>query len=87
MRNYKFTLFLELPAPYRVCMGTDVVYDECNRRCECNYGYISNCKRVRKEFNSISLTEKKLYIETFVKLTTDPVFKPRYDEFINLHSK
>lgn len=72
---------------YQRCSGRGIVVDECNRHCTCSYGQLRSCKRIRYEFNSMSRNGKLQYVKTLIKLTTDSSYKPRYENFIRIHSR
>ena len=67
------------------CVGKGTVYDSCGRRCTCDKGTLINCCRVRKEWRSMPQAERCLYMKTWAKASTDPVWKPCYDELIRTH--
>lgn len=68
-----------------VCQEGRKSFDKCGQRCDCIRGRLVNCVRIRKEFTSLSLRERRRYIQTILKASTDPTFKNDYDRLINDH--
>ena len=69
------------------CSGEGrVVYDECNRRCQCKGEQPTNCYRVRKEFTSMSLKERRRYISVFKRISSRSLYKRQYDRITKYHS-
>ena len=62
-----------------------VLLDQCNRECKCQNGRLVDCYRVRKEFNTLSLHERKRYLYAYRKLSTDKQFKDVYDHYCKYH--
>nr|XP_012559473.1 tyrosinase [Hydra vulgaris] len=44
-----------------------------------------NCKRVRKEFSSMNLNDRRRYIRSLKELSTNPKYKDLFDSYSNLH--
>ena len=65
-----------------VCSGKSHAFDKCGRRCQCIKGKLVNCCRVRKDFSSLTQQERLTYINAVLKLSKDPVYKPRYDALV-----
>lgn len=81
-------VFFDFLASYRYCSKHyGKVLDECNRVCDCRYGYITDCRRVRKEANLMPLKERERFVQTYLTLTTKQPYKARYEEFIKIHSR
>ena len=75
----------ELFSPVLVCQAGQTSFDRCGRRCDCIGGRLVNCVRIRKEFTSLSLTERRRYIQTILTASTDTRFKNDYDRLLNDH--
>ena len=69
------------------CKGTGKVFDECLRHCDCVDGVKANCYRIRKEFTQMTKQERARYLRAYVKLTTLPSLRYKYDKYIYLHQK
>lgn len=79
-----------LPAAYYLyCNGASSSswHDVCHRRCQCVNGHIVHCQRVREEANSMTVKDRTRFIDTYIKLTRDPAYRARYENFINIHSR
>ncbi|XP_065644294.1 uncharacterized protein LOC100199661 isoform X2 [Hydra vulgaris] len=61
--------------------------DECSRRCDCVDGKLVNCRRVRREFSSMSREERDLYLNTIKEFSVNPKYVQTYEKFIMLHQK
>ncbi|XP_032228788.2 uncharacterized protein LOC116612234 [Nematostella vectensis] len=73
---------------YRVkCSGNKTVYDECMRRCQCSAGQLVKCTRIRKDFPSMSLEERRRFISALIRVSTDQAFIKTYDKLTHLHPK
>ncbi|XP_065067352.1 uncharacterized protein LOC135692930 [Rhopilema esculentum] len=70
---------------FHSCYGCGIRYDECGRKCECKYGKLVNCCRVRKDFTSMSNTERRRYIAAIKLVSTTQPYKARYDTLIGIH--
>ena len=68
------------------CTGSGTQYDSCERRCTCVGGFLTNCCRVRKDWRSMTQTERCRYINALVTASTQPQWKPCYDSLVNLHT-
>ena len=64
------------------CQGSGTVFDQCGRRCSCSNGTLSACSRVRLDFLSLSVDERKRYLNTVKLVSTDSFYKPRYEYII-----
>ena len=65
--------------------GQGTCYDECGRRCRCVNGQLVNCCRVRKEFTSMSHTERERYIKAVKTISTVLPYKTIYTQLIQKH--
>lgn len=65
------------------CTGEGTVIDDCLRRCTCEDGQFVDCCRVRADYASLSLAERQRYINTVIRLATDPEFRPRYNALVS----
>ena len=63
----------------------EIENDRCGRRCQCINGKLVNCCRVRKDYVGLTEDERKLYIDTFLAMTRDPIYRPRYDALVKLY--
>ncbi|EDO46249.1 predicted protein [Nematostella vectensis] len=69
------------------CSSGVRVYDECMRRCKCTAeGNMVDCYRVRKDFESMSIPERRLYIQTLKKASSVEPYKSEYDRITKYHS-
>ena len=62
-----------------------MIYDECNRKCKCSNGKTTHCYRIRKEFTSMSLEERKRYIRAFKIVSSKQPYKKIYDKLTKKH--
>jgi len=74
----------------RSCIGHNksndrYVRDECNRRCECINGKLTNCFRVRQEFSSMTKTERLRFINVYKYFSTSKRFQVLYSNYVNYH--
>ncbi|XP_015775790.1 PREDICTED: mucin-like protein [Acropora digitifera] len=70
-----------------VCQEGISTPDQCGQRCTCVGGRLVNCVRIRKEFTSMTNDERSLYVSVIKTASTDPRFKPDYDNLINEHRR
>lgn len=61
------------------------VFDSCQRRCVCRGGNAVECCRLRKDWISMNLAERRQYLDAVVQVSTDPVYKTQYDSLISLY--
>ena len=61
--------------------------DECRRQCDCIDGKMVNCRRVRKEFSSMTREERDLYLNTLKEFSINPKYVKVYEKFIMYHQK
>lgn len=62
------------------------IYDGCARSCTCLYGKITNCCRVRRDWNSgMDHTERRRYLDAVVTASTVEPHKTQYDALITEH--
>ena len=62
----------------------DIENDRCGRRCQCVDGRLVNCCRVRKDYTGLTDEQRQVYINTFLAMTKDPIYRPRYDALMKL---
>ena len=62
------------------------MYDSCQRRCTCRGGVLVNCCRVRRDFASLSVTDRERYIQTVLTVATDDRYQAKYEALINQYS-
>eukprot|EP00795_Rhopilema_esculentum_P007777 gene7777-13623_t len=67
------------------CIPNKFRYDSCGRRCTVANGRLVNCYRVRKDFESMSLTEQNRYVKAFKTISTRQPYKRTYDRLIKMH--
>lgn len=63
----------------------EIENDRCGRRCQCINGKLVNCCRVRKDYTGLTENERQLYINTFLDMTRDPIYRPRYNTLVKLY--
>ncbi|KXJ28323.1 Tyrosinase [Exaiptasia diaphana] len=71
----------------RTCHGKATAFDECDRRCQCSNSQMVNCHRVRKDFQSMSLAERRRYIKVLKTASTAKPYKRIYDEITSYHPR
>ncbi|KAJ7379020.1 hypothetical protein OS493_018814 [Desmophyllum pertusum] len=69
------------------CEGMNYMDDECHRRCQCHDGDLTSCYRIRKEFTTMSLTERRRFIEVLKWASTSPRHRNAYETLTALHSR
>ena len=79
-------LLLSLP-PYPAsqlrCSGEGATaYDACLQRCTCRGGQLVECCRVREDFASLSIDERRRYTQAILTIASDPFFRPRYEGLV-----
>jgi len=67
------------------CSGEGIVYDECNRRCHCKDGQLTDCYRIRKDFTEMSFGERRRFVRAFKAVSKDPPYRSTYDLVTVLH--
>ena len=68
------------------CKEGSISYDECGQRCNCVGGQLVNCVRIRKEFTSLTDTERKQHIDTILKVSAKGgEYRREYEQLINQH--
>ena len=80
------TVLNECAATNQRCTGSGTQYDTCERRCTCVNRVLTNCCRVRKEWRSLTQTERCRYINAVVTVSTQPQYRPCYNSLVNLHT-
>ena len=67
-----------------VCNGDGIeVFDSCGRKCTCRGGFTTECCRFRRDWATMSIADRRQYIDAVIKVSTDPLYKPRYDTLIS----
>ena len=69
------------------CEDKERIKDECDRTCECQDGDLVSCYRVRKEFTTMSLSDRKRFIDMLKLVSSDPRYRSEYDRLTTLHSR
>ena len=69
------------------CEGMNYMDDECHRRCQCHDGDLTSCYRVRKEFTTMSVIERRRFIEVLKWASTSPRHRNAYETLTTLHSR
>ena len=59
-----------------------LVFDSCMRQCTCRNGKFTDCCRLRPDFASMTINERRRYIGTVLRVATDPEYRPRYESLI-----
>ena len=62
-------------------------YDKCGRLCKVVNGRLTNCCRVRQEFESMTERERERYVRAFHRISTKEPFKKDYDKLIKMHER
>ena len=70
----------------RVNEGREVV-DSCGRACYCENGRLVDCCRTRKDFTSMTPTERARYISTIKRARSDRRYRARYRRIVTQHSR
>eukprot|EP00794_Sanderia_malayensis_P006181 gene6181-6895_t len=60
-------------------------YDRCLRRCQVRGRRLVNCYRVREDFESMTATKQKRFINTYYTVSTKQPYKSKFDKLIRLH--
>ena len=68
------------------CREGATVYDSCQRRCTCRGGVAVNCCRVRRDFASLSITDRERYIQTVLAVATDDRYQAQYEALVDQYS-
>ena len=75
----------------QVCVGTRPSghsrYNKCGRLCKVVNGRLTNCCRVRKEFESMTECERERYVQAYLRISTNGPYKKEYDKLITMHEK
>lgn len=71
-----------------MCNGEGIeVVDSCQRKCTCRGGFTTECCRLRKDWATMNMADRRQYIDAVVQVSTDPVYKPQYDSLISLYKQ
>lgn len=74
-----------LAIPAVTCSGTGETVDSRGMLCNCTEGQLQSCCRYRREWNTLSSTEKQNYLTTIHTVATDARYKQLYNNLIALH--
>ena len=58
----------------------------CGEQCICLEGRLEYCCRKRKNFPSMTRTERLRYVNTVIKASTDRRYRRKYNQLISIHS-
>ena len=58
--------------------GGNSGFNECEERCECRKGELTNCFRVRQDFTKMTIEQRKRFINTYKLASVHPLFKRDY---------
>lgn len=61
------------------------MFDSCGRKCTCRGGFTTECCRLRKDWATMSIADRRRYLDAVIQVSTDPVYKPQYDSLILLY--
>ena len=67
-----------------VCAEGSQWRDACNQLCTCVNGK-ARCCRERKEIESMTVQEKRLYVDTIITASTDPQYRTQYETLLGIH--
>ena len=67
------------------CEEGSYVLNQCEERCECKHGKLTNCYRVRKDFIKMDIADRKRFINTYKMVSLNPVLKKDYEKVVALH--
>ena len=67
------------------CSDKEYVFDECNRQCSCINNQMKDCYRIRQEFSKMPLSDRLLYINAYLQLSTLPQFNESFQYLVQLH--
>ena len=70
---------------YRRRCRAPIVHDFCRRECKCNNGRLYDCYRVRREFSTLSIKDRKAYVLAVKLISTLPRFKREYEKLLTIH--
>ncbi len=62
-----------------------MVYDYCRRECKCKDGRLYDCHRVRREFSTMSIRDRRAYVRAVKLISTHPWFKKEYEKLLTIH--
>ena len=65
------------------CSNDDnTAHDACRRKCRYENGKLVDCCRVRTDYASLTVDERRRYIGTVIRAASDPNFRPRYEALV-----
>ena len=67
------------------CEEGSYVLNQCEERCKCKHGKLTNCYRVRKDFTKMDIEERKRFINTYKMASLHPLFKKDYENVVAFH--
>ena len=59
----------------------------CGQRCICLDGWLDYCCRQRKNFASMTRSERLLFVKTYKTASTDPRYRKEYQQLISIHKQ
>lgn len=72
--------------PFSACEEGATVYDDCHRRCTCRGGSLVNCCRVRSDYASLSINDRKQYIRAVKTVATEPQYRLQYQALVTQYN-
>ena len=75
----------EMKRHYRRRCRSQIVYDNCKRECKCRNGRLYDCHRVRREFTTMSIADRKAYTRAVRLVSTHPSLKNDYENLLTSH--
>ena len=70
------------------CQGSStVVFDQCNRKCECVNKRIVKCSRLRRDWSELNIEDRLRYIAAIKFLATDELYRPRYEALVKQYQE
>ncbi|XP_062518244.1 CUB and sushi domain-containing protein 2-like [Corticium candelabrum] len=67
-----------------VCTEGSQWRDSCNQLCTC-VGGEARCCRERKDIESMTVQEKRLYVDAVITASTDPQYRTQYETLLGIH--
>jgi hypothetical protein len=74
-----------MPLLLDTCTSDKDNIDRNGRRCQCINGKLTKCCRVRRDYVALTEEERQVYINTFLAVTNDPIYRARYDTLVTLY--
>lgn len=63
----------------------EVIFDSCSQSCICKQHRLTSCCRQRFDFVNLSPQDQQRYIDAVKMVSSDPLYKSRYDTLIAKH--